>query len=225
MKILLWAVIIGLFIVNALRCVKINLPRVTNGIPEEKKYAFSQIAILSLVYALTFGSELAVVSMFPQFLENTFQLTVTTAGILGSCVAFFNLVTRPSGGWLSDKLGRQRILFILVLGASIGYGFMGEINSQWSLAGVIGLAVFCSLMVQAGNGACFSMVPLIRKDLTGKLAGVVGAYGNVGAVFFLTLFSLVEASTFFQLIGAYAFLVLLSLLFLQSFKNRHHSYQ
>ena len=42
---------------------------------EEKKYAFSQIAILSLVYALTFGSELAIVSMFPQFLESTFHLT------------------------------------------------------------------------------------------------------------------------------------------------------
>jgi NNP family nitrate/nitrite transporter-like MFS transporter len=221
---ILWAIIIGMFILNALRCIKVNLPRITNGFPEEKKYAFSQIAILSLVYALTFGSELAMVSMFPQFLENTFQLTVTTAGILGSCVAFFNLVTRPSGGWLSDKLGRRRVLSVLVLGAAIGYGFMGEVNSQWSLTSVIGLAVFCSLMIQAGNGTCFAMVPLIRKDLTGKLAGVVGAYGNVGAVFFLTLFSMVSASTFFQLIGAYAFLVLLSLLFLQSFKNLHNSY-
>jgi NNP family nitrate/nitrite transporter-like MFS transporter len=224
MSTILLAGVVGIFILNAIRCAKINLPRVTNGSPEEKKYAFSQIAILSLVYALTFGAELAVVSMFPQFLENTFQLTVTTAGILGSCVAFFNLVTRPSGGWLSDKLGRRRILFILVFGATIGYGFMGEINSQWSLTSVIGLAVFCSLMVQAGNGACFALVPLVRKDLTGKLAGVVGAYGNVGAVFFLTLFSVVSTSTFFQLIGAYAFLVLLSLLFLQSFKNLHNSY-
>jgi NNP family nitrate/nitrite transporter-like MFS transporter len=224
MGMVLGAGILGVFILNARRCAKVNLPRIANGIPEENKYAFSQIAILSLVYALTFGSELAVVSMFPQFLENTFQLTVTTAGILGSCVAFFNLVTRPSGGWLSDKLGRHRILFILVLGAAIGYGFMGEINPQWPLAGVIGLAVFCSLMVQAGNGACFALVPLIRKDLTGKLAGIVGAYGNVGAVFFLTLFSVVETTTFFQLIGTYAFLVLLSLLFLQSFKNLHNSY-
>ncbi|MDH5763477.1 MAG: MFS transporter [Nitrospinota bacterium] len=220
----LLAVIVGIFILNAIRCVKVNLPRIDNGIPEEKKYEFSQIAILSLVYALTFGSELSVVSMFPQFLESTFQLTVTTAGILGSCVAFFNLITRPSGGWLSDKLGRRRILFILVFGAVIGFGFMGTINAQWPLAGVIALAVFCSLMVQSGNGACFALVPLIRKDLTGKLAGVVGAYGNVGAVFFLTILSVFDASTFFQWIGAYAFLVLLSLLFLQSFKNLHHSY-
>jgi NNP family nitrate/nitrite transporter-like MFS transporter len=224
MEIFLWTLIVGFFILNAVRCVKVNLPRITGGITPEKKYAFSQIAILSLVYALTFGSELAVVSMFPQFLENTFHLTVATAGILGSCVAFFNLVTRPSGGWLSDRLGRRRVLFVLVLGAAIGFGFMGEINSQWPLGGVIGLAVFCSVMIQAGNGTCFAMVPLIRKDLTGKLAGVAGAYGNVGAVFFLTLFSVVDASTFFQCLGGFALLVLLSLLFLQSFKNLHNSY-
>jgi NNP family nitrate/nitrite transporter-like MFS transporter len=220
----LGAGILGVFILNARRCAKVNLSRIVKGIPEEKKYAFSQIAVLSLVYALTFGSELAVVSMFPEFLENTFQLTVTTAGILASSFAILNLVTRPGGGWLSDKLGRRRVLFALVLGSAVCYGFMGEINSQWSLWLAIGLAVLCSVLIQAGNGACFAMVPLIRKDLTGKLAGIVGAYGNVGAVFFLTLFSVVEATTFFQLIGSYAFLVLLSLLFLQSFKSLHNSY-
>ncbi|MDH3256543.1 MAG: MFS transporter [Nitrospinota bacterium] len=224
MSAILLAGVLAVFILNAIRCIKVNLPRITNGIPEDKKYAFSQIVILSLVYALTFGSELAVVSMFPEFLENTFRLTVTMAGILGSSFALFNLVTRPGGGWLSDKLGRRRVLFALVLGSAVCYGFMGEIDSQWPLWLAIGLAVLCSVLIQAGNGACFAMVPLIRKDLTGKLAGVAGAYGNVGAVFFLTLFSVVEPTTFFQLIGVYAFLVLLSLLFLQSFKNLHNSY-
>jgi len=221
---LLLAGVLGAFILNALHCVKTNLPRIINGIPEEKKYAFSQIAILSLVYALTFGSQLAVVSMLPEFLENTFQLTAISASLWGSSFVLFNLITRPSGGWLSDKLGRRRILFALVLGSMVCYGFMGEINAQWPLWLVIGLTVLCSVLIQAGCGACFAMVPLIRKDLTGKLAGVAGAYGNVGAVFFLTLLSVVEPATFFQLISAYAFLVLLSLLFLQSFKNLHNSY-
>ena len=216
---------LGVFILNARRCIRVNLPRIREGIPEEKRYAFSQIAILSLVYALTFGSELAVVSMFPEFLENMFELTVTAAGLLASSFAIFNLVTRPAGGWLSDKLGRRRVLFLLVLGSGACYGLMGEIHAQWPLWLTIGLAVLCSLLIQAGNGACFAMVPLIRKDLTGKLAGVAGAYGNVGAVFFLTLLSVVEATTFFQLIGVYAFLVLLSLFFLQSFNNLHRSYR
>ena len=121
-------------------------------------------------------------------------------------------------------MGRKRVLFVLVFGAVICYWFMGSVDSSWPLAGVIGLAVACSILVQAGNGACFSMVPLIRKDLTGKMAGIAGAYGNVGAVFFLTLLSLTGPQQFFHWISGYALAVLVCLFFLKSFKNLHNSY-
>ncbi len=136
----------------------------------------------------------------------------------------FNLVTRPAGGWLSDKLGRRRVLFILVLGSALCYGWMSRIHPGWPLAWAVGLAVLCSVLIQAGNGACFALVPLIRKDLTGRLAGMVGAYGNVGAVFFLTLLSVTEPSQFFRVIGAYALLVWVSLFFLKPFNALHHSF-
>ena len=221
---LLLAILIGFFVFNALRCIKINLPRIAAGIPKEKQYLFSQVAILSLVYALTFGSELAVISMFPEFLQTTFQLTVATAGILGSAFAFFNLIARPGGGWFSDQWGRRRVLIFLVLAAAFCYGLMGKVDSHWSIGLAVGLAVLCSVLIQAGNGACFALVPLIRKDLTGRLAGVVGAYGNVGAVFFLTLLTVVETSMFFKIIGGYAFLVFISLFFLKPFNSPHHSF-
>jgi len=219
-----YAGVVGLFVLGAGDCIRVNLSRLTQNFSQEQHYEFRQIFILSLVYALTFGSELAVVSMFPQFLESTFQLSVATAGLLGSSFAVMNLITRPAGGWLSDLLGRRRTLFILVLGAMLSYWAMGEISSGWSLAGVILLALTCSIFLQAGNGACFAAVPLIRKDLTGKMAGMAGAYGNVGAVFFLTAQSFVSDADFFRIIGGYAGLVCLSLLFLKSFKTRHVSY-
>lgn len=221
---ILLAGVIVAYAINALRCVRANRLTLAAGIPKKEQYAFSQVAILCLVYALTFGSELSVVSMFPAFLQNTFQLTVVTAGVLGSSFAFFNLITRPGGGWLSDKLGRRRILFILVLGSAICYGLMAQIHSGWPLALVVGLGVLCSVMVQAGNGACFALVPLIRKDLTGRLAGWVGAYGNVGAVFFLTLLSVTEPSVFFKVISGYALGVWVCLFFLKSFDSLHHSF-
>lgn len=207
--------IVLLFTLNGFRCWQVNTSRLQHPVPEEEKYLFSQVVVLSLVYALTFGSELAVISMFPQFLENTFDLTIQLAGALGSSFAIMNLITRPGGGWISDQFGRRRTLFILVLGSTLCYWGMGEMDASWSLATTILLAVACSLFLQAGNGACFAMIPLIYKPLTGKLAGLTGAYGSVGAVFFLTLFSFVTPQIFFKIIAGYSFLVFLCLFFLK----------
>ncbi|GJL79501.1 MAG: hypothetical protein NPINA01_24900 [Nitrospinaceae bacterium] len=221
----LYAGVAGIFFLNVRESFRVNLPKLSAGIPQEQHYEFRQIFILSLVYALTFGSNLAVISMFPEFLESNYKLTVAVAGILGSSFAIMNLVARPAGGWLSDYLGRRRTLTIVVLGAMAGFLAMGQINASWPLGAVIALALLCSMFLQAGSGACYAMVPLIRKDLTGKMAGMAGAYGNVGAVFFLTAHSLVSDADFFRIIGGYALVVGVSLLLLKSFRNLHVSFR
>jgi len=206
------------------RSIAANRPRLAAPIPPEKRYAFSRIVILCLVYALTFGSELAVVSMFPGFLETTFGLSVTAAGVLGSSFALMNVVTRPGGGWLADTFGPRRTLALTVGGGALGYGVMSTFDAGWPIAYAVAVALLCSVFLQAGNGACFAMVPLIRRDLTGRMAGLAGAFGNVGAVLFLTALSLMSTVDFFRLLGGYALVVLASLLFLKSFNRRHPSY-
>ena len=52
------------------------------------------------------------------------------------------------------------------------------------------------------------MVPLIQRRLTGQIAGMTGAFGNVGAVMFLTANSLVDYDQFFMLIGLVSGVVL-----------------
>jgi len=217
-----WILIAGLsgvFISNLIQSWKFNLPRIENSEAEKKTYPFSQIAILSIVYSLTFGSELAVVSIFPQFLETTFSISMQLAGVLGASYAFMNLVARPSGGWISDRFGRRRTLSLLVLGGLVSHWLMGEINSNWQLSSTIALSLIGSIFFKAGNGACFAAVPLIHKDLTGKMAGLAGAYGSIGAVCFLTLYSFVSPQEFFKIIAAYAFLVFLLLFFLKPFRE------
>jgi len=77
-------------------------------IPEHDRYKFKQVAVLDWAYFVTFGSELAVVSMLPGFFMETFDgLTMTTAAALGSAYAFMNLAARPGGGYISDKFGRR----------------------------------------------------------------------------------------------------------------------
>ena len=92
---------------------------------------------------------------------------------------------------------------------------MSLVDSAWPLWLAIVTAMACSFFVQAGEGAVFAVVPLIKRRLTGQIAGMTGAYGNVGAVVYLTVYSLVDASTFFLVIAATAVLGFVTLLFLE----------
>jgi len=171
--------------------------------------------VLNILYFATFGSELAVISMLPLFFSETFELTPVMAGMVASAYAFMNLMSRPGGGWLSDKFGRKPTLLILTAGLAIGYFFMGQVNSEWPLWLAVVAAMACSFFVQSGEGAVFATVPLIKRRMTGQIAGMTGAYGNVGAVCYLTVLSLVDYSTFFLVIAGTAVLGFITLLFME----------
>ncbi len=182
-------------------------------IPEVQRYQFRQVAILDLAYLGTFGSELAVISMLPLFFKDTFGLSQSTAGLLASGYAFMNLFARPGGGLISDKFGRKKTVLILMLGLAVGYGVMGMIDGSWPVALAVVIIMACSFFVQAGEGAVFGIIPLIKRRLTGQIAGMAGAYGNVGAVLFLTILSFVEPTVFFYTISVAAFITVILVFF------------
>ena len=112
-----------------------------------------------------------------------------------------NLMSRPGGGWLSDRFGRKKTLLILTAGLAAGYALMAMTNSSWPVWLAVIAAMACSFFVQAGEGAVFAAVPLIKRRLTGQIAGMTGAYGNVGAVVYLTVLSMVSYQAFFLVIA------------------------
>jgi len=194
----------ALFVFQTSQIYKVNKENLQNGVPELQRYKFKQVAILNWSYFVTFGSELAVVSMLPLFFMETFDLDPVKAGLLAAGFAFMNLVARPGGGWMSDKFGRKKTLSILIAGLAVGYMLLSQINSGWLIPFAVLATMVCSFFVQAGEGAVFAMVPLVQRRMTGQIAGMTGAYGNVGAVIFLTVLSFVDASTFFMFIAASA---------------------
>ncbi|ATG89908.1 NarK family nitrate/nitrite MFS transporter [Methylomonas koyamae] len=206
-----------LFAYNVYKIVHINAEHLAQPIEAIHRYPFKQVAILDLAYLVTFGSELAVVSMLPMFFHDTFKhtgISTVQAGLLASSFAFMNLVARPGGGWLSDKYGRKLSLTICVLGCAVGYAAMSQIESSWPIALAFAVTFLCSFFVQAGCGAVYAMVPLIKRRMTGQIAGMVGAYGNVGGVTFLTVLSFVTPETFFLTIAATAAVVAVSVQFI-----------
>ncbi|MAE92685.1 MAG: NarK family nitrate/nitrite MFS transporter [Thalassolituus sp.] len=208
-----------LFIYEVSHVWKVNKGIFEKPVPEMHQYKFKQVAVLNILYFATFGSELAVVSMLPLFFAETFTLDPVMAGMVASAYAFMNLMSRPGGGWLSDKFGRKSTLLILTAGLAIGYFVMSTVDSSWPLWLAVVAAMACSFFVQSGEGAVFAVVPLIKRRLTGQIAGMTGAYGNVGAVTYLTVLSFVDYSVFFMVIAATAVVGFITLLFMEEPKG------
>lgn len=192
----------------------VNKEHLDRGVPKIERYKFKQVAALDWAYFVTFGSELAVVSMLPLFFMDTFNLGAVEAGLMASGFAFMNLVSRPGGGWLSDNFGRKKTLSILIAGLAAGYMVLSQIDASWWLPAAVAATMCCSFFVQAGEGAVFAMVPLVKRRMTGQIAGMAGAYGNVGGVVFLTVLSFTDTASFFMIIAAAAALCFIIVQFL-----------
>ena len=193
-----WVILAGLYAFQAYNCWVVNKDLLAGRkrYPPQDRYEFKQVALLELTYIVNFGSELAVVTMLPAFFEGTFGLDKATAGIIASSYAFMNLVSRPGGGIISDTLGsRKWTMVFLSAGMGIGYLLMSQVGSSWPLALAVILTMTCSFFVQAAEGSTFAIVPLIKPRITGQIAGNVGAYGNVGAVAYLTIRLLMTESS------------------------------
>jgi len=230
--IIIYSVLALVFIGHVFKTLQINLPILRAGVPEKDKYHWGSVAALNSTYFSNFGAELAVVSMLPMFFETTFRtltgddgsiiMTATMAGLIAASFAFVNLFARPLGGLLSDKMkNRKRTMLFYMIGITIGFlgmaniatpvpGVEGEIMPMfdgytWLVLSVV-ITIIASMFVQGAEGATFAVIPTIKKSMTGQIAGMAGAYGNVGAVVYLVIYSLVDSITFFYIIAGGAFL-------------------
>jgi NNP family nitrate/nitrite transporter-like MFS transporter len=182
-------------------------------VPELHRYKFKQVAILDFAYLVTFGTELAVVSMLAMFYVSWFDVPKINAALLAGIYPFINLVARPGGGWISDKIGRKLTLGITFTGITASFLVLGLVEKSWPLWMIVAITIVGGIFSKAGSGAVYAMVPLVQRRMTGQIAGMAGAFGNVGAVMFLTVNSMVDYDQFFLFIGMVAAFVLMLILF------------
>src|SRR5690606_2828271 len=202
-----YAGIVAVIIYQIVQILRVNVPILKKGVPEDDKYPFNSVAALNSTYFANFGAELAVVSMLPMFFESTWNLSATAAGLIAASFAFVNLIARPMGGLVSDRMGNRRFVMLsYMFGIAIGFALMGLLNSSWPLIIAVAITVFTSFFVQGAEGATFGIIPSIKRRLTGQISGMAGAYGNVGAVFYLTIYTFVDANQFFFIIAAGGFI-------------------
>jgi len=239
----IWIALFIVYLADVMRILKTNLPRLKAGVPDAEKFPFGSVGALNSTYFANFGAELAIVSMLPMFFYEVFSellyadgsqvMTLTLAGAVAGSFAFMNLVARPLGGLLSDKMGsRKKTMLLYMSGITIGfflmamiskYGPMGadgevsllpQFNSMgWLIVSVV-ITMFASFFVQGAEGATFAMIPSIKKEMTGRIAGMAGAFGNVGAVTYLFLYTFMDDKTFLYMLSGGAFISLVYCFFM-----------
>lgn len=240
---IIWIVLGIVYLADVVRILIANLPRLKAGIQEKEKFPFGSVGALNTTYFANFGAELAIVSMLPMFFYDVFKnlvtedgshiMTLTMAGAVAGSFAFMNLVARPLGGLLSDKLGsRKKTMLIYMTGITVGFFLMaiiakyGPVGSDgevtllpqfntitWLVVSVL-ITMFASFFVQGAEGATFAMIPSIKKEMTGRIAGMAGAFGNVGAVTYLFLYNFMDDKTFLYMLSGGALISLIYCFFM-----------
>ncbi len=211
----IWGFLAVLLVIQTYQTYQVNREVVSGQkhYSPDDRYQMSQVFILELAYAVSFGSELAVVSMLPEFFEHTFNLSHQIAGPVAATYPLMNLISRPAGGLISDKIGsRKWTLTAMIGGLGLCYLMMSRISGDWWLPASVVMTMVCAFFVFGGAGATFGIAPLIKRRVTGQIAGNIGAFGSVGSVLYATAYSLLPQTlegnrSFFEILGVAAVVV------------------
>ena len=142
--------------------------------------------VLGLAYGACFGVELTVHNIAALYFHDRFQLGVTQAGLVAGSFGVLALFARTLGGFCGDRAGQRfgvRGRILTLSGLLAAEGLMLVVFSQMgSLAIAVGTLIVFGLFTHMSAGASYAVVPFVRRDAVGAVAGIIGAGGNIGAV-------------------------------------------
>lgn len=146
-----------------------------------------RVWVLFLAYGACFGIEITIDNIATLYFIDNFNLGLKEAGIIAGTFGLMNIFARALGGIFGDKAGKKfgiqgRIIILSVFLLLEGLGiilFSAMELLPWSIAIMLLFAFFLKM----SNGATYAVVPFINRKAIGAVSGIVGAGGNVGAVF------------------------------------------
>jgi len=142
--------------------------------------------ILFVQYACCFGVELHMNNLAALYFRDKFDLSTEASSTIASLFGLMNLFARTLGGVSTDianKVGGMRgRLWAQTICLFLEGLFIIIFAAQNDLAAAIVCLICFSTFVQMSEGTSYGIVPYIDPPVTGMIAGIVGAGGNVGAV-------------------------------------------
>jgi NNP family nitrate/nitrite transporter-like MFS transporter len=140
-----------------------------------------QTWIMSVLYIGTFGSfigfsfalPLVIKNTFPEFLAGHPFIATYLAG-LGFVGALIGSLSRPVGGWLSDRIGGARVTLAVFVGMAVftAGAIVGVRQRSFGIFFGSFMAIF--LLSGMGNGSTYKMIPSIFAELGRRHASETG---------------------------------------------------
>ncbi|MFC0560200.1 MFS transporter [Halalkalibacter alkalisediminis] len=137
--------------------------------------------VLSLYYFLTFGGFVAFGFYLPTLLQEEFHLNAVNAGFTVAGFVIIATFIRPLGGYIADKFGANQVLILLFSGITLCATFMALLVTDFNLFSIC--CVVMAMLLGAGNGAVFKLVPSVSPTNTGAITGIISAIGGIGGFF------------------------------------------
>lgn len=148
--------------------------------------------LFCLLYSVTFGGFVGMTSYLTIFFNTQYGLDPIRAADFTTLCVIAGSCFRPIGGWLADRFGGIKMLFVL-------YGSIAALMAAISTLPGLPLTtvlLFCVMgCLGLGNGSVFQLVPLRFSKEIGIITGIVGAAGGLGGYFLPKILGGIKAST------------------------------
>lgn len=184
--------------------------RGTSLTDQVKPLRFLRVWRFALYYSFAFGAFVALASWLPRYYTGFYQLPLGQAGMLTAVFSFSAAVFRALGGWLSDRWGPRRVMYITFVASLfcllllsyprttyIVEGMHGPIEFSFGmpLAGFVAISFLLGFVMSLGMAAVFKHIPAYYPDHVGSVGGMVGMIGGLGGFFLPIVFGVVNDLT------------------------------
>jgi NNP family nitrate/nitrite transporter-like MFS transporter len=175
-----------------------------------KPLRFLRVWRFALYYFFAFGAFVALASWLPRYYTGFYELPLGQAGMLAAVFSFSAAVFRALGGWLSDRWGPRRVMYITFIASLfcllllsyprttyIVEGMRGPIEFHFGmpLAGFVAISFVLGFVMSLGMAAVFKHIPGYFPDHVGSVGGMVGMIGGLGGFFLPIVFGIVNDLT------------------------------
>ena len=189
--------------------------RRTGAKPESTAMQFTplkklQVWRFSLYYFFVFGAFVALALWLPHYLVGVYGLNIKIAGMVAAAYSIPGSLFRVFGGWLSDKIGARRVMYITFSVSAVCTFLLSYPPTTYTVAGIrgpisfhleTGLGAFIALLfclgfaMSLGKAAVFKHIPVYYPAHIGSVGGLVGLVGGLGGFVLPITFGLLNDFT------------------------------